>query len=1350
MPTPNEVELLIKARNEAGKTLDRLDQQLGDIVTSQKALATSSALAAKSQKDFADEARRLFSVQDELSKVVGKVDGYKRQQAALVELRKTLDQQRERYRALRDEIVATEKPTQALKDRFTEAGNAARQTLNDLRSGQGKLGALAAELDKAGISATNLADAEGRIASQQSRAAAALEQTRTAAIHLADAQKQIAASDAEAVKRSKDITDEIKRRAAAEELAVQKRIDAQKRFNELLGVRPTLAARAPQQTDAVLDSLSKELARREQIEKTLAEQKAAQEEINKRNLDAEESLKRQQAAQVRINALLNVRSTDTEAQNRRRADIQAAFAEDAAQRVAKAQDLQAAAAQRVLEINQRANAVEERLAAEQAQRAQNTSALSAAFQRLAGSLKQGADATERTATASRSATAEQTRLAGSTSRLTSASDAAVKKQNQFNEAQRTALSLYQRIRGQVLSLAGAYVGVFGALEFVRKSIDAVNTQAGIQSRLLVASGGDANKAAVDYQHLQDTANKLGLDFKSLAGEYASFAIAAKSANLTAEQTNFIFEAFAETSRVFRLSTEDTAGVFKALSQILSKAKIQAEELRGQLGDRLSGAFNVLAQSIGKTPAQLDKLLESGKLSSDFLLLFAREYKKIVAEQVPAATQTLDAKINRLNNALFNLQVAFLSGPFQKELEALIQRTTDFLKSDDGANFAKTLSEAFAIAAHAALVLADNIKLIGTVIGVVFVGRTITTIKELGGVVVIAGKAVRFLAAALGIGGLATAAEVAGKSLLALIGGPIGVLIGLAATGITIAIKFKLDKEKAITEGIDKALGDAGDAVQALREAKTQADLAPVLADAQRKRDEIVKELQAAQEAVKSQESSIFDFAHLNESGQQRDERIQALKDNVSDVQTKLDTLDASIRDAEQRMGRLPAATEKAVDTALAGNKGLSDALKAQFDALEKQAADLKIPDAAGDKAAKKAAAAAKKLADLQARLKEQFSRQAEEIGKDLGEAEAKSLDRATDIINADSDKKIRQLQRLKDALISAKLPEFASQIDDLIAKVEVARTKAIETKTAEFAQKDATKAEAELNKLLEQRAQLVQTTTQFQQAGILTQKQAAETIKDGLDQLDPALDAAIEKALTFARALGGEEGDAMVSRIKQLRDQLRLTRVELTAAQQQVVDIFANNITTSLTDVAKSLGHVIKGTESIGDAFKDLGQITQQFFSSLLIDIGQAILKQIILNALLAAAKSSGAGGSIIGGIASLLHSGGPADAGKPRLVDPAIFKNAIRYHSGGIVGLKSDEIPAVLQKGEFVLSKNDPNNPLNARRPAGQAPVQNIQVLNTIDTESIFQAGAASQTFKKVILNIVRAERSSFKQALS
>jgi tape measure domain-containing protein len=106
-----------------------------------------------------------------------------------------------------------------------------------------------------------------------------------------------------------------------------------------------------------------------------------------------------------------------------------------------------------------------------------------------------------------------------------------------------------------------------------------------------------------------------------------------------------------------LSADDAQGVFLALGQIASKGKVQAEELRGQIGERVPGAFGIAARAMGVTTAELDKMMEQGKLTaSDFLPKFAAEMEKTFQGAVPKAANSLQANMNRISNAFYDFKV----------------------------------------------------------------------------------------------------------------------------------------------------------------------------------------------------------------------------------------------------------------------------------------------------------------------------------------------------------------------------------------------------------------------------------------------------------------------------------------------------------------------------------------------------------------------------------------------------------------------------------------------------------------------------------------------------------------------
>nr|WP_314710481.1 tape measure protein [uncultured Comamonas sp.] len=158
-------------------------------------------------------------------------------------------------------------------------------------------------------------------------------------------------------------------------------------------------------------------------------------------------------------------------------------------------------------------------------------------------------------------------------------------------------------------------------------------------------------SADEIAYLRKTTDGLGLAFASTAQSYMQFQAAAKGTALEGSKARDVFEAVAKASAVMGLSAEQNSGVLLALQQMVSKGTVQAEELRGQLGERLPGAFQIAARSMGVTTAELGKMLEMGQvISDDFLPKFAAELDRSLGGAAENAANRLDAAVNRFDNA----------------------------------------------------------------------------------------------------------------------------------------------------------------------------------------------------------------------------------------------------------------------------------------------------------------------------------------------------------------------------------------------------------------------------------------------------------------------------------------------------------------------------------------------------------------------------------------------------------------------------------------------------------------------------------------------------------------------------
>jgi tape measure domain-containing protein len=205
-------------------------------------------------------------------------------------------------------------------------------------------------------------------------------------------------------------------------------------------------------------------------------------------------------------------------------------------------------------------------------------------------------------------------------------------------------------------------------------------EAGVQSQQLnlafKAITGDAPAAAKELGFVRDEAKRLGLEFLPLAASYKGIAAASKGTALEGDSTRKIFTGISEAAAALGLSGDQAAGALLAISQMISKGKVQAEELRGQLGERLPGAFNLMAESMGVTTAQLDVMLKKGEVGTDVLIGFAdlldKRYGPAASENAKGAL----AALNSLKTAWFDLKVAIANAGFLDQAAGYLKKISD--------------------------------------------------------------------------------------------------------------------------------------------------------------------------------------------------------------------------------------------------------------------------------------------------------------------------------------------------------------------------------------------------------------------------------------------------------------------------------------------------------------------------------------------------------------------------------------------------------------------------------------------------------------------------------------------------
>lgn len=176
---------------------------------------------------------------------------------------------------------------------------------------------------------------------------------------------------------------------------------------------------------------------------------------------------------------------------------------------------------------------------------------------------------------------------------------------------------------------------------------------------------------------QATKNFL-LPIDSATKQYTRLKASVRGAGLGTEETTKVFNGISAAIIATGGSAEDLNSALVATSQVFSKGKVSAEELRQQIGERLPGAFTIFAQSIGKTPAQLDKALERGEVSLQDFITFSQELLNRYGKSAEVLATAPENAGKRLQVALREAQDNY--GFFFQKVGAKLQdNTTQFVE-----------------------------------------------------------------------------------------------------------------------------------------------------------------------------------------------------------------------------------------------------------------------------------------------------------------------------------------------------------------------------------------------------------------------------------------------------------------------------------------------------------------------------------------------------------------------------------------------------------------------------------------------------------------------------------------------
>lgn len=190
------------------------------------------------------------------------------------------------------------------------------------------------------------------------------------------------------------------------------------------------------------------------------------------------------------------------------------------------------------------------------------------------------------------------------------------------------------------------------------------------------------------EFITKTSDELAIPQDILTKQFTKLQASVLGAGGSVEDTKIAFRGIVAAVRATGGSLQDVDSALTATAQVFSKGKVSAEELRQQIGERLPGAFTLFAESIGKTPQELDKALEKGEVSLEDFLTFTKaifdRYDKnaqIIVDSPSAAGDRLQQKLKELQEAV-GVLVAPIGAAFQGTASIIVDNLTAIIKKID--------------------------------------------------------------------------------------------------------------------------------------------------------------------------------------------------------------------------------------------------------------------------------------------------------------------------------------------------------------------------------------------------------------------------------------------------------------------------------------------------------------------------------------------------------------------------------------------------------------------------------------------------------------------------------------------
>ena len=164
--------------------------------------------------------------------------------------------------------------------------------------------------------------------------------------------------------------------------------------------------------------------------------------------------------------------------------------------------------------------------------------------------------------------------------------------------------------------AGVAVVAKAVTGLVRLGPEVAKTEAELSKLEIALRGILGSQSAEGFKAIDRAARDFNQPIVDATRNFTQLSAAATANGNSVKQTETLYRALSAATKATGGNAQDLSGVLRAATQVISKGVVRSEELRGQIGDRLPGAFQLFAQATNRSAEELQKALEQGEVSAD--------------------------------------------------------------------------------------------------------------------------------------------------------------------------------------------------------------------------------------------------------------------------------------------------------------------------------------------------------------------------------------------------------------------------------------------------------------------------------------------------------------------------------------------------------------------------------------------------------------------------------------------------------------------------------------------------------------------------------------------------------------